>query len=193
MELRRAEAHHLDVKQLVSRGVAARGFEDAQDVAAVLCSRIAVGVGRDARAGRSRTSPQLIVGLIPKAIGLMTAEMRQALEERGALIEERARAVLDEALLAKATWTQELGVVPHRKWTPGWRQHACTVAAYRDRYGIVGASALGPVPQTVAQRRDAARARAALGAAQRLSEGIDAFAASRPGITTGPLHVHIQV
>jgi hypothetical protein len=35
-ELRRAEAHYVDVASLLPRVVAARGFEDAQDIAAVL-------------------------------------------------------------------------------------------------------------------------------------------------------------
>ena len=49
------------------------------------------------------------------------------------------------------------------------------MAAHRDRYAIVGVSALGSAPQTVAQRRDAVRARAALEAAKRLMVGADAF------------------
>ena len=161
-ELRRAEAHHLDVESLLARGASARGLDDAQDVAAVLCSRMAMAIARDTAAGRSRRTPRLIVGLIPKAIGPMTAEMRKALTERSDLIEARASTVLNEALLAGDLWTRELGAVPHRSVTSSWRQYARTVAAYRDRYAIVGASALGPAPQTVAQQRDAARARAAL-------------------------------
>jgi conjugative relaxase-like TrwC/TraI family protein len=192
-ELRRAEAHHLDVESLLARGVAARGFEDTQDVAAVLCSRISMVVDRGGGAGRSRTTPRLIAGLIPKATGPMTAEMRQALDERSNLVEARASAVLDQALLAGDTWTRELGTVPNRSVTTAWRQQACTVAAYRDRYAIVGASALGPAPQTVAQRRDAARARAALAAAKRLAEGTDAFATQRPGLAAGPPPARIQI
>jgi conjugative relaxase-like TrwC/TraI family protein len=56
-ELRRAEAHHLDVRTLVGGAVAARGLEGAHDVAAVLCSRIATVVARDAGARRSRRGP----------------------------------------------------------------------------------------------------------------------------------------
>ena len=48
VELRRAEAQYLDVKSLLSRGVAARGLEDAHNAAAVLCSRIATVVALDA-------------------------------------------------------------------------------------------------------------------------------------------------
>jgi conjugative relaxase-like TrwC/TraI family protein len=191
-ELRRAEAHHLDVESLLARGVAARGFEDVQDVAAVLRSRVATVVARGGGAGRSRKTPRLIAGLIPKAIGPMTEEMRQALEERSDLIEARASAVLDEALIAD-TWTRELGAVPSRSVSTAWRQHACTVAAYRDRHVIVGPSALGPVSQTVAQQRDAARAHAALRAAKRLAEGRAAFATLGTGLATGPSAVRIEI
>ncbi|TFD16624.1 conjugal transfer protein [Cryobacterium sp. TMT1-21] len=192
-EFRRAEAHHLDVESLLAYGVAARGFEDAQDLAAVLCFRIAMVVARGGGAGRSRKTPRLVAGLIPKAIGPMTAEMRQALEERSDLIEARASVVLDEALLAGETWTRELGAVPSRSVSTAWTQHACTVAAYRDRYAIVGTSALGPAPQTVAQRSDAARARAALEAVKRLAEGTDAFATQRPGHRMGPSPVRVRM
>jgi hypothetical protein len=161
-------------------------LQDAQDVAAVLHSRIATAIAREAGAGRSRMTPRLVVGLIPKAVGPMTAEMRQALDKRSDRIEARASAVLDEALLGGDTWTRELGRLPHRKVPSRWRQQACTVAAYRDRYGIVGANALGPVPETVAQRRDAASARTALAAAKRLADERDASAILHPTVRVVP-------
>jgi hypothetical protein len=184
-ELRRAEAHHFDVQKLIASAVSARGLEDAQDVAAVLCARIAQSITRHTGAGRSRKSPRLIVGIIPKAVGPMTAEMLQALDERSNLIEARSRAVLKEALSAGDAWTRELGADLQGSVTTVWRQYACTVAAYRDRYAIDGASALGSVPQTMVQRRDAAHARSALGAAKRLANGLGAFSAERPGVPQG--------
>jgi conjugative relaxase-like TrwC/TraI family protein len=190
VELRRAEAHHLDIEGVLVRAVAARGFEGAQDLAAVLRSRIAkaiVGVGR------SRKQPQMIVRLIPKAIGPMRAEMREALEERSALIEARASAILDEALMAGDAWARELGADTQRALTPRWRLYACSVAAYRDRYAIEGASVLGPAPQTLAQQYDAARARIALNAAKRLAGGRDAFAIPGPAVAIGHPAVHIQI
>ncbi|TFB66947.1 conjugal transfer protein [Cryobacterium sp. Hz7] len=192
-QLRRAEAHHHDVQALLVRVVAVRGFDDAQDVAAALGSRIATVIERDAAAGRSRRRPRMIVGLIPRATGPMIAEMRQALDERGDLIESRALAVLDSALSAGDQWTRELGTVTRSTATTAWRQHACTVAAYRDRYAIVGASALGSVPQTVAQRRDAFRARTALEAAKRLADGRDSFATARPSVPAGAPPIRIGI
>ncbi|POH68141.1 conjugal transfer protein [Cryobacterium sp. TMN-39-2] len=191
--LRRAEAHHLDVGRLLARAAGARGFEDAEDVAAVLRSRVTTAVARDARAGRARRTPRLIVGLIPEAIGPMVAEMRQALDERRDLIEARARSVLDDALLAGEVWTRDLGAVPPRWALTAWKRHARTVAAYRDRFAIVGGSALGPVAQTIAQQFDAARARVALGVAQRLAQEPNAFVAQRTSITAGPPLARLRI
>jgi conjugative relaxase-like TrwC/TraI family protein len=169
-ELRRAEAHHHDVKRLLLRVVSARGFDDARDVAAVLLARIEAATSVQTGAGRTRKPPLLLAGLIPVATGPMQVDMHRALSERRDLIEKRADACLDAALQAGETWTKALGAVPRGSVTAAWRQYGRTVAAYRDRFGIVGDSALGPVPQTTAQKRDAARARAALEAAHRLTE-----------------------
>jgi conjugative relaxase-like TrwC/TraI family protein len=191
--LRRAEAHHLDVGRLLARAAGARGFEDAEDVAAVLCSRVTTAVARDARAGRTRRTPRLIVGLIPEAIGPMAAEMRQALDERSDLIESRASAVLDQALLGGARWAQALGVAPRMREATGWRLQARTVAAYRDRYAIAGTRALGATPQTEIQCRDAAQARSALKAAKRIAEEDDAFATPRQVRTAGASPVRVRM
>ena len=191
--LRRAEAHHVDVEQLLSRGVAARGFEDAQDVAAVLCSRLTTAISCNSRAGSSRSTARLVGGLIPKATGPMTAEMRHALDEHSALIEARVNAVLDDALIAGDAWIQQLGAIPHRSVTIRWKQQARIVAAYRDRYAIVGARALGKIPRTLAQQQDAVRARAAVGAAKRLAAGQGAFTTPNPGLALGPSPLRITI
>ena len=184
-ELRRAEAHHFDIESLLTCAVDARGFEDAQDVASVLRARIASAVARDVGSGRSRRIPRMVAGLIPRAIGPMDADMRRALVERSDLIEARASAVLEEALLAGKDWTRALGVVPRGSAAVAWRQSACTVAAYRDRYGIDGGKPIGPVPQSTAQRLDAGRARAALLSAHRLSEEHLVHDAPKPTATAG--------
>ena len=54
----------------------------------------------------------MVVGLIPRAIGPMDADMRRALVERIGLIEARASAVLDDGLLAGEMWTRSLGSEP---------------------------------------------------------------------------------
>ncbi|TFC31357.1 TrwC relaxase [Cryobacterium sp. TMT1-3] len=199
-ELRRAEAHYVDVASLLPRVVAARGFEDAQDIAAVLRSRVAAVESRDTGAGRTRRAPRLVAGLIPRAIGPMDAAMHQALAERADLIESRAAAVLDQALLAGEPWTRALGPAPRGAAAVAWHQNGCAVAAYRDRYGITGVRPLGAVPDSTAQKLDAdrahadrahadrahaARAHAALAAAQRLAKGDDTFDALLPAIAAG--------
>jgi conjugative relaxase-like TrwC/TraI family protein len=191
-EFRRAEAHHYNVGNLLQRIVAARDFDDAQDVAAVLRSRIASAIARDAGAGRHGREPAMVVGLIPRAGEPIKPDMRRALDERIAMMEARANAVLDAALLTSAPWTRALGSTPRGPAAAAWRHCACTVAAYRDRYGVVSARALGLPPSSIAQELDAARARAALGAAQQLAEKEHPFDASPIVVQSGHRSVGIR-
>ncbi|MGA5355871.1 MobF family relaxase [Streptomyces thermodiastaticus] len=170
-ELRRAEANQHDVETLLPRLVRARGFGDADDIAAVLHYRLARATARPAGAGRARRTPRLIVGLIPEATGIMPSEMRQALTERRDLIEARADALLDTALTEKHEWITKLGTPPKvARAAQAWRHAARTIAAYRDRYGITGPAPLGAPAEAETQMIDAARARAALGRARSLSQ-----------------------
>jgi hypothetical protein len=172
-ELRRAEAHHFDIELLLRRVVAARDFLDAQDIAAVIQARLAASISSRSASGHGDRMPRLIVGLIPEAVGQMDESMRLALVERRRLLEERASARLDEALLAGETWTLSLGAAPRGSVLSAWRRNAQTVAAYRDRYDITGPTALGPAPTSTSQRLDAGRAHAAIDAAQRLARAAD--------------------
>ncbi|MGD7708138.1 TrwC relaxase [Microlunatus sp. Y2014] len=170
-EMRRAEANHHDIDMLLPRLVQARGFTDADDIAAVLHYRVAKATERPAGSGRARKTPRLIAGLIPEATGTMTSELRQALTERRDLIETRAAAILDQALGDGETWTTALGTPPKdERAAATWRRHARTVAAYRDRYGITALTAFGVPPESTAQKVDAARAKAALDRAHDLSQ-----------------------
>ena len=162
-ELRRAEANHHDIDTLLPRIVAAREFSDADDIAAVLHYRVDRATARPAGSGRTQKPARLIVGLIPQAHGVTDAEMRAALDEREALIEARADAVLDTALTETAPWTKVVGTAPtDQRRARAWRKAARVVAAYRDRYRITGDAPLGAPPESAAQKIDAARARAAL-------------------------------
>lgn len=184
-ELRRVEADGFEVVSLLSAVVGARGFDDAQDVAAVLRARVAAstGPGGGARTGPSRKRTQLIAGLIPPVLGTIDADARRALDERRDLIEARVDAILDQALQAGASWARALGVPP-RGAAAAWRSHARTVAAYRDRYGIRVTHALGTEPQTDVERADAMRARRALSIARRLSDQDIDLGRSRPTVPT---------
>lgn len=179
-ELRRAEANRHDVDALFPRLVAARGFEDADDIAKVMHYRLARATGRPAGSGRTRKPPVLIAGLIPQATGAMSPEMRQALTERRDLIEQRADAVLDTALTEQQPWTGTLGDPPaDAAGRARWRQSARTIAAYRDRYGISDDTPLGPQPESAAQKIDHARARHALDQATRMTTSDAPFQAPR--------------
>lgn len=164
VELRRAEANHHDIETLLPRLIVARGFGDAEDIAAVLHYRVARATARPAGSGRARKAPRLIAGLIPRADGVLDTEMCAALDERGALIEARAGAVLESALTDEAPWTKALGTRPtDARRAAAWRRGARVVAAYRDRYRIIDDAPLGASPASEAQKIDAARARVALG------------------------------
>ena len=162
-ELRRAEANNHDVDALLPRLVSARGFGDADDIAAVLRHRVAAATVRPARSGRGMRPAGFIVGLVPEATGAMTEEMERALAERAELMEARAEAVLAAAIAESAPWVEALGAEPSdpRRGT-GWRVAAHVVAAYRDRYRITAARLLGGMPDTTIQKVDRARAEAAL-------------------------------
>lgn len=162
-ELRRAEANHHNIDALMPRLVAARGFEDADDIASVLHHRLVRATARPAGSGRTRKVPRLIVGLIPEATGPISTEMKKALTERRQLIQQRAEAVLNQALSERQEWALALGDAPAElEAAAAWRRQAQTVAAYRDRYGITTRTPLDPAPDSDAQKIDAARAKAAL-------------------------------
>lgn len=162
-ELRRAEANHHDVDALLPRLAQASGFKDADDMAAVLHHRVAKATARPAGSGRARRSPRLLVGLIPEASGPMGRDMRQALDERRDLIEQRADAVLDAAIAGDTPWVIELGEMPtDSQQLAAWRGSARVIAAYRDRYNTTDVSALGAPPESAVQKIDRARAEAVL-------------------------------
>ena len=166
-ELRRAEAHSHDLESLVPRLVAARQFDDADDVAAVLRYRLDAATSRYTGSGRTRTAPRLIAGLIPEANGPMADDMRRALTERRELIEARADAVLDRGLSDGEGWVTVLGAVPSDpQRLAAWRRSARVVAAYRDRYRVETGTALGAPAESTSQKRDRVAAEAALKAAQ---------------------------
>lgn len=141
-ELRRAESNHYDVEKLLPVVVARRGLVDAEDIGAVLISRVQKAA--QPRQGRRRPSPKLVVGLIPVADGAMNAEMAEVLTELADLMEGRAIALADKAVDQNAPWLSRLGTPP----TAGaarrrWLHEVRTVAAYRDRYEVDGRRVLG--------------------------------------------------
>ncbi len=166
-ELRRAEADHHDLDDLLPRLVAARSFDDATDIAAVLHHRVA---NATTTPDSGRRPSRLIAGLIPHATGPMPDDLRHALTERAQLIEQRAAAIAETAVADQAVWTRELGEPPaDPQRRHAWMRQVRVVAAYRDRYHIDTDGTLGPAPDTTAQHSDVVRARTALRRARHLS------------------------
>jgi membrane-bound lytic murein transglycosylase B len=66
--LRRAEAYHHDLEQVVPRIVAQHELDDADDVAAVLRHRLDKAASQ-APQGKRGLRPRLIAGLIPNRLG----------------------------------------------------------------------------------------------------------------------------
>ena len=123
----------------------------------------------------------------------MSADLHRALTERSDRMEARAAACLSASLGAKEVWTKHLGVAPRGSMEGAWRQFGRTVAAYRDRYAIISASALDPPPQSTAHHLDWTRAREALEGAQRLVERNSVFDGpgkrTRSGLSTSGIRI----
>lgn len=159
--LRRAEAYHHNLEELVPRVVALHGLQDADDVAAVLryrVERVASTLPRGCRLG-----PRLIAGLIPEPLGGLSEEECRAIGQRAELIESRARALVELEAAAPDGWTRRLGLMPtHPDLRERWVRNAAPIAAYRDRYKVSSPIPLGGKAATDAQRSDRRRASAAL-------------------------------
>jgi hypothetical protein len=173
-ELRRAEANNYNLDQLFPRLVASRGFEDADDIAAVLHYRVAKATARPSGAGRARRAARLIAGLIPEATGVTDPAMQQALNERAHLMEQRANALTNLAVTDALPWITALGTPPRdRARRTAWMRQARVIAAYRDRYGIASDDPIGPPTTSVTQQLDHARAQAAVDRARRQTAPTD--------------------
>jgi hypothetical protein len=167
--LRRVEADHHDLDDLLPQLVAARGFADAADIAAVLHHRIATAT--IAPPDAERRPSRLIAGLIAPAASPMPDDLHQALTERAELIEERAVALAETAVADQAVWVHDLGVQPtDPRRRRAWMRQVRVVAAYRDRHQIDTDSPLGPAPDaSTVQHVEAARAHLALRRARHLA------------------------
>ena len=160
-ELRRLEAEGHSIDDLLPRVIRAGDLADVDDLGSLLRYRVQAVAARYQPAERHR---QLIVGLIPKAIGPMTEEMQQALVEREALILQRARTLATGAATELPPWTRQLGLTTAADVTgEQLLRPLMTIVAYRDRYAISSTTTpLGPIPERDAQRIDYERAHAAV-------------------------------
>jgi conjugative relaxase-like TrwC/TraI family protein len=164
--LREADARGLDLERAAPRLVGEGALDDAVDVAAVLRARLERSLHAS---GRTERRGACIVGLLPRASGVEDPELRRGLEERADAIERRAGQLVDEALSGGAAWPARLGtepVDPARRLA--WREALATIAAYRERWGISGASPVGE-PEGEASVEQLGHARRAAAAARRAS------------------------
>jgi hypothetical protein len=185
-ELRHAEANHHNLDTLLPRLIAARSLDDADDIASVIHARVARATARPAGSGRTRKPPRLIAGLIPYADGPMADEMRQALDERRELIEQRADAVLTpRAHRQGAVDGQARHPAEGREAARGLVARRPQHRGYRDRYQITDdRNPLGPAAESTSQKIDAARARAALNRARSIAGDDPAKNQVRPSAAT---------
>jgi hypothetical protein len=148
--LQDAEARGLDVSHALPQLVSARPLTGAEDIAAVLHWRVDAWVNK--AASRHQPAPHLIVGLIPRAQAVEDPDVRQALEERTAAMENRATALLQDAIQAQADWLRRLGSFPaDKRLRAQWLRQARVVAAYRDRWSIHSSQPLGGSAQSIDQ------------------------------------------
>jgi hypothetical protein len=104
-------------------------------VAAVLHGRVDRWVQATGR--RRRLAQNLIAGLLPKAQGVTDPDTAKALADREVAMEERARALAEQAIEDSVDWVLRLGPVPQNPAARArWRREISTVAAYRDRWHI---------------------------------------------------------
>jgi hypothetical protein len=166
-QLRRTEADGHQPEQLLSRAVRVGGLDDAKDLASVLAARLANLTAARTGGTRRRRRPRYIAGLIPEARGTMPADMHSTLTELRELIEQRAAALASQAVQERQPWVRRLGPPPRdpARWVV-WEQQVRTIAAYRDRHGLIGGDPLGPAPSGQGQRLDHQRANAAARRAQ---------------------------
>ncbi|WP_156411685.1 helicase C-terminal domain-containing protein [Nocardioides sp. Soil805] len=166
--LRRAEAYHHDLERLVPRVVRQHALDDADEIAAVLRHRVEQEAQSPPRDCRLR--PRLVAGLIPEPLGQMSAEDRQAIDERSELLKARALALATAAVDAGVVWARRLGRRPNEPTgLRSWMLSVATVAAYRDRYKVESDLPVGGAAAHDAQRADRRRAQRAARDAQHLA------------------------
>ena len=140
MALREAEINGVDVDKRFPSLVASRALDDADDVAAVLHER----VDRWMSTAGDPVQASRISGLFAKAPDVPDPDMRRALDDREALIEQRSGEAVRQALTEQQRWIGELGTPPaEAERRERWTRCAETVAAYRERWGITGRQVLG--------------------------------------------------
>jgi conjugative relaxase-like TrwC/TraI family protein len=170
---READARGLDIESTLPLLVAGRPLDDVGDIASVLHRRVDRWIER-AGSSRQAHADSMIVGLIPKARGVTDPDMQQALAEREQAMEQRALTLAEQAIEASQPWVRRLGVPPpDPAGRIGWLREVCVIAAYRDRWSVIGPTVIG--------RRHDTSSLEQLGQHKRAQAAIDrALALTRP-------------
>lgn len=142
--LRRGENAGLDVPNTLRRAVNQSALANADDVAAVLHSRVERLITRVTH--RTGHHPTMIAGLVTPAIHVSDPTLTAPLRELESQIIQRANWLADKATRHHPAWYRDL-----LRQIADRREHDKTtciqqVAAYRERFNITGHSALGDAP-----------------------------------------------
>jgi len=145
-----ADARGLDLETGLPQLVGGRGFHDAGDVGSVLHHRVdrwLSAAGRRQDGGLDR-----IVGLFPQAVGVNDLDTKRALDERRALIEQRAHELAEVALERGQPWVAQLGARPDDPASSErWLRNVEVIAAYRDRWNVHDRTILGAGSTSIEQ------------------------------------------
>ena len=164
-----ADSRGLAIETAFPRLVQGRTLDDADDIASVLHGR----VGRWTEGSRPIRghADNLIAGLVPRARGVADPDAGRALQERDQSMEQRARALAEQAVTTGATWLRRLGATPAEPaLRDRWLREASTVAAYRERWNVGhDHRPLGPDATSIEQLGQRRRALAAIDRARTLS------------------------
>ena len=122
-ELRRLEAEGHDINDLLPRVIRAGGLAGVDDLGSLLRYRI------QKVAATYRPSPRraagLIAGLLPRATGITDPAMREALEERERLMQQRITTLVQTALERPnpgwQDWAKQTLTRGQRWWKRSWR------------------------------------------------------------------------
>jgi hypothetical protein len=191
--LRDAEARDLDVDAAFPALVRGRTLVNADDVAAVLHSRVDNWLGHVPKRG-DRTE-YLVAGLFPRARGVVGTDMKRGLTERDNAIENRSISLAVQGIKNHEGWTSRLGRTPRDpSRRTDWLGAAATVAAYRERWAIGADPRPLGSPKTVTSMEQYGQYKRALAALQRaidLSRGPlpgvnDPFVAVAPAVQREP-------
>jgi conjugative relaxase-like TrwC/TraI family protein len=168
-----AEARGMHPETVVPRLVAARGLDDADDVAAVLHGRLDRYI--ETAGSKRQTTLDLIAGLVPRARGVTDPDMARALRERDEAMERRSAALADQAVERNPLWVRRLGTPPDDLAArAAWLHHVRVVAAYRERWNLTGAAPVDDREHagTIEQIGHQERAKAAAGRALAISRQV---------------------